>query len=1254
MTTFNKDCLRKTANIAQMNNKFKFDSSLFKAEEFRASLDKNSPKLVALLDKIKKLDDHDQQKWGKKFKHFCFSEIKSQGAGARAIAAGLLADGFQLAYDKKLHLLPDNDLRKNSGNNFVVMTGPPVYKQSFGVKIKKDILTKFNSRPDNVHGDLVRIIVLDSSFKEGIDLFDIKYVHIFEPQVSRADLRQSIGRATRLCGTSGLEFHPNRGWPLYVYLYDVQLTSEMVEKYGKDTLFNLYMKWSGIDIKKLEFVSELEKLSIFGSVDYELTKNVHEFKLASGDTADLHSQLGGNTKNLEVICSGNCGKGRPTKQVPVGLALFCAVFFSQNRIMPRLKKTTPVRPFFCELLRKDKKFCDGIREAYHDPISYVKYNQKQLYSAIQQKRHLALRSSTRNSFFRFLWNIIEKPQNMRWIPQQKNNEVNNSPPVSAKSIHNNNNASVRKNNVSSVKSFNDSLHQNNINNNLQNDNINASPTNSFNNENSPKSAHTKIPEDIGFSKHPNAPAKLMSFDELREFVRENYLQYSWPHVKLENLCSISDLPKSAKNEKELEQAILLLPWKNGDKANPTPIGTSVKNLKPNTPIETVINNVKANTPVETTISNVKNNTPVITNINSVKSNTPVETSANNVKPNTPVETFANNVKPNVVLKTVANNVKPNVLTSNTFNIKPSTPIETAAQNIKPNTPVETFVNNVKPNTPVETTANNVKPNVLARPWKNNVKQDTPVITVANNVKLNTPVSTIANDVKSNTPVEIVTNSPEKIKLGGANPSIVTFSPTQEFVRHFITPQSAYKGILNFHSVGSGKTCCAIATATTSFAPQGWTILWVTRASLKSDIFKNQFDSICNLQIRDKIKSGYNMPNRLEEKMRLLSKEWSIRPMSYKQFTNMIDKKNSFYESLVKKNGEEDPLKKTLLIIDEAHKLYGGSDLLSNEKPDMKKFKSSLMHSYISSGHESVKLMLMTGTPITNDAMELVKLVNLMKPPNDQFPENFDEFSNSYLDETGKFTEQGSKRYLDEIAGYISYLSREGDARQFAQPIILPINVEISLASTSRAEIDDLKNKLSNRRLDSKQELRDLSYKIKDMRAAFNQNKRDAKEKCRGLPKNEKSNCLANAAGEIDIINEKISELPQQKRQKEQEIKTELKNLRNDVSSKRRELKTDISQQAALEDKCQKLSKSKLSKKLTPNDTTNNNNSAVKMKSIVVKPKTPKVILKNSTKTQKVLLKKIPKKVKLKFENNPDLDQKSRYLDPKYNRGYYQI
>jgi hypothetical protein len=190
-------------------------------------------------------------------------------------------------------------------------------------------------------------------------------------------------------------------------------------------------------------------------------------------------------------------------------------------------------------------------------------------------------------------------------------------------------------------------------------------------------------------------------------------------------------------------------------------------------------------------------------------------------------------------------------------------------------------------------------------------------------------------------------------------------------------------------------------------------------------------------------------------MRLLSKSWSIRPMSYKQFSNLVAKKNNFYKSLVKKNGEVDPLRKTLLIIDEAHKLYGGTDLSSIERPDMAALKRALLHSYAVSGRDAVKLMLMTATPITNNPMELIQLVNLFKTSEEQpeLPEDFTGFSEKFLDEEGHFTASGKRAYSDYISGHVSYLNRERDARQFAQPVVQMVHSPLIRDAEDVAKMD---------------------------------------------------------------------------------------------------------------------------------------------------------------------------------------------------------
>ena len=794
---FDADCVRKRANWSKSSVEYKFDTPAFNPQKLLESIPTYSPKLDALLSKIESLDKSDMKKHGKLFKHFIFSDIKSSSFGAKLIAGALIAKGFKLGYNApvkngniavpleqpstggaakpkqygKIELLADEELAKTPGNNFYLLASIGVYDQPISVKQKKAILQKMNQRPENVNGELARIIVMDSGFKEGIDLFDIKYIHIFEPQVTSADQKQVIGRGTRTCGQKGLEFHPTRGWPLHVFIYDVDMP-EPIRKYmaNSSTAFDLYLKALNIDVRLIEFTHDLERATIFGSVDYELNQRIHNFSIErDGDESST------SMKSVPVK------KPTVTSLPPVvpepSVVEPSTNYSSLRSTVSSVGSESPIVPETNAMSSTESE-------------SVTPENTEEVPSSIEPENTEELPSSI-------------EPENTEELPSNVNPEIRATPPLE------NENPSF----LSSAVSIGNSIISN----------IRSSLGTTPENKNTPivnESQSTLgggpkliVRRDLPILNLPSQYDELtfdnkrMTHSQLRKHIRENFGEYSWDDVKMENLCK-----------------------------------------------------------------------------------------------------------------------------------------------------------------------------------------------------------------------------------GGASHAI-KYTPTQDFIRHYFTPENPVKGMLLFQGVGTGKTCCAIAAATSSFVPKGYTILWVTRTTLKNDIWKNMFDQICNEQIKDEIKKGVTLPTEHAKRMRMLSKEWSIRPMSYKQFSNMVSKQNNFYKSIVKKNGEADPLRKTLLIIDEAHKLYGGGDLSSLERPDMNALKQSIQQSFQLSGADSVKLLLMTATPITENPMELIKLINLCKPVQEQMPEMFSDFSTMYLDEHGRFTSNGETKYLNDIAGYISYLNREKDARQFAQPIV---------------------------------------------------------------------------------------------------------------------------------------------------------------------------------------------------------------------------
>jgi hypothetical protein len=115
-------------------------------------------------------------------------------------------------------------------------------------------------------------------------------------------------------------------------------------------------------------------------------------------------------------------------------------------------------------------------------------------------------------------------------------------------------------------------------------------------------------------------------------------------------------------------------------------------------------------------------------------------------------------------------------------------------------------------------------------------------------------------------------------------------------------------------------------------------------------------------------------------------------------------------------------------------------------------------------------------------MELIKLMNLCKPTDEQMPHTFDSFSSQYLNEEGHFTQKGEHEFLDNIAGHISYLNREKDARQFAQPIVkrvlVPIATDAQLEKMSQYDKFIFKSSASENVLKLKEQIEKTNDKLK--------------------------------------------------------------------------------------------------------------------------------------------------------------------------------
>ena len=350
---------------------------------------------------------------------------------------------------------------------------------------------------------------------------------------------------------------------------------------------------------------------------------------------------------------------------------------------------------------------------------------------------------------------------------------------------------------------------------------------------------------------------------------------------------------------------------------------------------------------------------------------------------------------------------------------------------------------------------------------------------------------------------------------------LVFSKNQEFVSNFIIPRNRVKGLLLNASVGTGKTCSAVLTASSQFENQGWSILWVTRTTLKSAMYKNIFEDVCHYRVLRRLQKGKKVPKTKEGKQKLIKKHW-MEPVSYKTFSNAmkgIIKKttngsielqgNKLFQSLVGRNGTRDILRKTLLIFDEAHNIFAG-DLKPQEEPNAEYIRAGIHASYHISGNYSCKVLLLTATPIINSPTDLGRMVNLLLPnPEDRIPENMEDFKNKYIDpETKNFSKEGIKSFVSSTKGLISIYDKSKDPGQFTQvkkhKVVFPASKFELVGFNYKEELGKIKKEVKEKRKDCLVKVTKDKTKTKECRDNLIEYEKKKREEIKELKKRKKT------------------------------------------------------------------------------------------------------------------------------------------------------
>jgi hypothetical protein len=229
---------------------FNFDASL-QLGEFGA-------KIPHLLAKIDEFPDE---------KHYVYSAFYEN----RGSSQGILELARQL--EKKGYVkLTVNDAKKLVSNNSIGSLPPAkryilALNSEFGDGIQGPVnmdycLQVYNNKA-NKSGALVHAFLASQTFNEGLNMKDVRHIHIFEPLVTMASDMQTIGRARRLCSHKNLD---HSQWTVQIHRYFAELPINMQ---GQEQVIAALDELKATDVSALgkkelaahkKEIKELEKL----------------------------------------------------------------------------------------------------------------------------------------------------------------------------------------------------------------------------------------------------------------------------------------------------------------------------------------------------------------------------------------------------------------------------------------------------------------------------------------------------------------------------------------------------------------------------------------------------------------------------------------------------------------------------------------------------------------------------------------------------------------------------------------------------------------------------------------------------------------------------------------------------------------------------------------------------------------------------------------------------------------------------------
>ena len=272
---------------------------------------------------------------------------------------------------------------------------------------------------------------------------------------------------------------------------------------------------------------------------------------------------------------------------------------------------------------------------------------------------------------------------------------------------------------------------------------------------------------------------------------------------------------------------------------------------------------------------------------------------------------------------------------------------------------------------------------------------------------------------------------------------------QYFVGQYISKRTPYKNLLLFYTVGTGKTCAAVSIAESILIGHNNFSDPPVIVILPKTLMQNFKDTIYNLHKQD--------VNQCTED---IYKQPNITPFILNQ---LIQKRYNImtYSGFIKYSTDNKIINKTI-IIDEVHNLRNPNEVdKEDEDVDIKNIYSTV-ETAIKDG-ENNKLILMSGTPMYNDADEIRDLLNLL-----------------LLNEKQPIVKKLNDEVLATLSSrYISYINSQN-------PFVYPMRIQHEDATLRDSTPDGLIKVLLNKQQENsiKDNTNIMNY-IKNMNISYN-------------------------------------------------------------------------------------------------------------------------------------------------------------------------